>query len=138
MLTIDILKELDQDEVNKDIGVDDLEVEASHTHTTASTANIMDCSSQSHWKRAKNDDTTLIDVMIRTCNALESLVANFKQQMKREDRVVGELEKLPNLSRLDVLKLSQIIINDPMKVKLFSNLGEDRNIEWVKQLLQTS
>ena len=52
--------------------------------------------------------------------------------------MVGEWEKLPNLSRLDVLKLSQIIINDPMKVKLFSNLGEDRNIEWVKQLLQTS
>ena len=49
----------------------------------------MECSLQSHMKRAKNDDTTLIDVMTRIWNALESLVANFNQQMEREDRVEG-------------------------------------------------
>ena len=51
----------------------------------------MECSSQSCKKRAKNDDTILIDVKTRICNALESHVANFNQQTKRQDRVVGEL-----------------------------------------------
>ncbi|KAJ9675024.1 hypothetical protein PVL29_024119 [Vitis rotundifolia] len=131
-------RELDQSETNNDIGVDDLEAEAdaSHTNTVASTPSRMEFSSQSCRKRAKNVDTTLINVMTRTCNALESLVGNFNQQMKRENRVVGELEKLPNLNRLDILKLSQIIMNDPMKVKLLFNLDEDLKVEWVKQLLQ--
>ena len=75
-------------------------------------------------------------MMTRTCNAFDSLVAKFNQQTDREDRVVGELEKLPNLSRLDVLKLSHIIMNDPMKIKLLFNLGEDLKVEWVKQLFQ--
>ncbi|KAL6311048.1 hypothetical protein AAG906_011933 [Vitis piasezkii] len=89
-----------------DIGVDDLEakVDASHTNTVASIPSRMECSSQSCRKRAKNDDITLINVMTRTCNALESLVGNFNQQ-KKENRVVGELEKLPNPNRLDILKL---------------------------------
>ena len=52
--------------------------------------------------------------------------------------MVGEWEKLPNLSRLGVLKLSQIIINNPMKVKLLFNSDEDLKVKWVKQLLQTS
>ncbi|KAJ9678012.1 hypothetical protein PVL29_022789 [Vitis rotundifolia] len=127
MSAVDILEELDQGEASNDIGVDDLEakVDASHTNTVASTPSRMECSSQSRRKKAKNDDTTLINVMTRTCNALESLV------------VVGELEKLPNLNRLDILKLSQIIMNDPMKVKLLFNLDEDLKVEWVKQLLQT-
>ena len=56
-------------------------------------------------KRAKNDDTTLINVITITCNALESLVTNFNQKMERENIVVGELEKLPNPNRLDILKL---------------------------------
>ena len=83
-------------------------------------------------KRAKNDDTTLINVMTRTCNALES------QHTERENRVVGELEKLPSLNRLDILKLSQIIMNDLIKVKLLFNLDEDLKVEWVKKLLQTT
>ena len=45
MLAIDILDELDQNEAINDIGIDDLEVDASHTHTTASTPNRMECSS---------------------------------------------------------------------------------------------
>ena len=49
----------------------------------------------------------------------------INQQTKKENRVVGELEKLPNLNRLDILKLSQIIMSDPMKVKLLFNLDED-------------
>ncbi|KAL6328089.1 hypothetical protein AAG906_033366 [Vitis piasezkii] len=120
MSATDILEELDQGEASNDIGVDDLEAkaDASHTNTVASTPSRMECSSQSRRKRAKNDDTTLINVVTRTCNALESLVGNFNQQTERENRVVGELEKLPNLNRLDILKLSQIIMNDPMKVKL--------------------
>ena len=65
MSIANILEELDQDEANNNIGVDDLEVDASCTHITASTPNRMECSSQSHTKRAKNDDTTLINVMIR-------------------------------------------------------------------------
>ena len=91
MSAINILDELDQNEAINDIGIDDLGVDASHTHTTASTPNRMEYSSQSCKKRAKNDDTTLVDVMTRICNALESLVANFNQQTKREDKVVGEL-----------------------------------------------
>ncbi|KAL6313251.1 hypothetical protein AAG906_016660 [Vitis piasezkii] len=47
------------------------------------------------------------------------------------------LKKLPNLNRLDILKLSQIIMSDPMKVKLLFNLDEDLKVEWAKQLLQT-
>ncbi|KAJ9693086.1 hypothetical protein PVL29_011998 [Vitis rotundifolia] len=139
MSAADILEELDQGEANNDIGVDDLEVEAdgSHTNIVASTPSRMECSSQSRRKRAKNEDTTLINVMTRTCNALESLVGNFNQQTERENRVVGELAKLPNLNRLDILKLSQIIMNDSMKVKLLFNLDEDLKVEWVKQLLQT-
>ena len=65
MSIANILEELDQDEASNDIGVDGLEVDASCTHITASTPNRMECSSQSHMKRAKNDDTTLINVMIR-------------------------------------------------------------------------
>ncbi|KAJ9693207.1 hypothetical protein PVL29_012094 [Vitis rotundifolia] len=139
MSVVDILEELDQGKASNDIGVDDLEaeVDASRTNTVASTLSRMKCSSQSHRKIAKNDDTTLINVMTRTCNALESLVGNFNQQTERENRVVGELGKLPNLSRLDILKLSQIIMNDSMKVKLLFNLDEDLKVEWVKQLLQT-
>ena len=134
MLAIDILEELDQGEASNDIGVDDLEakVDASRTHTIASTPSRMECSSQSRRKRAKNDDTTLINVMTRTCNALES------QHTERENRVVGELEKLPSLNRLDILKLSQIIMNDLIKVKLLFNLDEDLKVEWVKKLLQTT
>ncbi|KAL6310899.1 hypothetical protein AAG906_031249 [Vitis piasezkii] len=89
MLVVDILDELDKNEGNNDIGVDDLEVDASCTYTIASTPNRMECSSQFHIKRAKNDDTTLFDVMTRIWNALESLVANFNQQMEKEDRVDG-------------------------------------------------
>ncbi|KAL6323612.1 hypothetical protein AAG906_039205 [Vitis piasezkii] len=127
MSAADILEELDQVEASNGIGVDDLEaeVDASHTNTVASTPSRMECSSQSRRKRARNDDTTLINVMTRTCNALESLVGNFNQQTEKENRVVGELEKLPNLNRLDILKLSQIIMSDPMKVKLLFNLDED-------------
>ena len=55
--------------------------------------------------------------------------------MENKDRVNGELEKLPSLSRLDLL--SQIIKNDLMKVKLLFNLDEDLKVEWVKQLLQS-
>ena len=86
MLAIDILEELDQGEASNDIGVDDLEakVDVSHTNTVASIPSRMECSSQSCRKRAKNDDTTLIHVMTRTCNALESLVGNFNQQTKRK------------------------------------------------------
>ena len=51
--------------------------------------------------------------------------------------MVGELEKLPNLNRLDILKLSQIIMSDSMQVKLLFNLDEDLKVEWAKQLLQT-
>ena len=81
MSATDILEELDQGEASNDIGVDDLEAEtdASHTNTVASTPSRMECSSQSHRKKVKNDDTTLINVMTRTCNALESLVGNFNQ-----------------------------------------------------------
>ena len=64
-MSIANLLELDQDEASNDIGVDGLEVDASYTHITASTPNRMECSSQSHMKIAKNDDTTLINVMIR-------------------------------------------------------------------------
>ena len=67
--------------------------------------------------------------MTRICNALKSLVANFNQQTKREDRVVGELQKLPNRSRLKLLKLSHIIMNDLMKVKLLFSLDEDLKVE---------
>ena len=128
------MEELDQDEASNDIGIDDLEVEvdASRTHTVASTPSGVECSSRSHRKRAKHDDTTLINVMTRTCNALES------QHTERENRVVGELEKLPSLNRLDILKLSQIIMNDLIKVKLLFNLDEDLKVEWVKKLLQTT
>ena len=81
MLAIDILEELDQGEVSNDIGADDLEakVDASRTNIVASTPSRMECSSQSRRKRVKNDDTTLINVVARTCNALESLVGNFNQ-----------------------------------------------------------
>lgn len=72
-----ILEMLDQDEANNDIGIDDLEVDASHTRTNSSTQNIMESPSQSHRKRAKNDDTTLIDKISRTCNPLKSLVSSF-------------------------------------------------------------
>ena len=139
MPTADILEELDQGETSNDIGVDDLKAkaDASRTHTVASTPSGVECSSRSHRKRAKHDDTTLINVMTRTCNAFESLVGNFNQQ-ERENRVVGELEKLPNLNRLDTLKLNQIIMNDSMKVKLLFNLDEDLKVEWVKKLLQTT
>ncbi|KAL6311809.1 hypothetical protein AAG906_018601 [Vitis piasezkii] len=132
MSVADILEELDQVEASNGIGVDDLEaeVDASHTNTVASTPSRMECSSQSRRKRARNDDTTLINVMTRTCNALESLVGNFNQQTEKENRVVGELEKLHNLNRLDILKLSQIIMSDPMKVKLLFNLDEDLKVEW--------
>ncbi|KAL6336098.1 hypothetical protein AAG906_010375 [Vitis piasezkii] len=111
MSAADILEELYQVEASNDIGVDDLEaeVDASHTNIVASTPSRMECSLQSRRKRARNDDTTLINVMTRTCNALESLVGNFNQQTEKENRVVGELEKLPNLNILDILKLSQII-----------------------------
>ena len=61
----------------------------------------------------------------------------INQQSKKENRVIGELEKLPNLNRLDILKLSQIIMSDSMQVKLLFNLDEDLKVEWVKQLLQT-
>ena len=61
----------------------------------------------------------------------------INQQTKKENRVVGELEKLPNLNILDILKLSQIIRSDPMQVKLLFNLDEDLKVEWAKQLLQT-
>ena len=61
----------------------------------------------------------------------------INQQTKKENRVVGELETLPNLNRLDILKLSQIIMSDPMQVKLLFNLDEDLKVEWAKQLLQT-
>ena len=57
--------------------------------------------------------------------------------MENEDLVDGELEKLLGLSRLDLLKLSQIIKNHLMKVKLLFNLDEDLKVEWVKQLLQS-
>ena len=80
-------------------------------------------------KGAKNDDTTLINVITITCNALESLVTNFNQKMERENIVVGELEKLPNLCRLDILKLRQTIMNNLMKVKLLFNLDEDIKVE---------
>ncbi|RVW12489.1 hypothetical protein CK203_093473 [Vitis vinifera] len=131
MLAADILEELDQVEASNDIGVNDLEaeVDASHTNTVASTPSRMECSLQSRRKRARNDDTALINVMTKTCNALESLVGNFNQQTEKENRVVGELEKLPNLNRLDILKLSQIIMSDPMKVKLLFNLDEDLKVE---------
>ena len=62
----------------------------------------------------------------------------INQETKKENRVVGELEKLHNLNRLDILKLSQIIMSDPMQVKLLFNLDEDLKVEWAKQLLQTS
>ena len=92
MLAINILEKLNQDEAINDIGIDDLGANASYTHTTTSTPNKMECSSQScREKITKNDDTTLIDVMTNICNALESLVSNFNQQTKRQDRVVGEL-----------------------------------------------
>ena len=45
MLAVNILDELDQDEAINDIGIDDLGFNASHTHTTASTSNRMECSS---------------------------------------------------------------------------------------------
>ena len=61
----------------------------------------------------------------------------INQQSKTENRVIGELEKLPNLNRLDILKLSQIIMSDSMQVKLLFNLDEDLKVEWAKQLLQT-
>ncbi|KAJ9693416.1 hypothetical protein PVL29_012264 [Vitis rotundifolia] len=129
MSAANILEESNQGEASNDIEVDDLEAEAdaSRTNTVASTPRRMECSSQSRRKRAKNDDTTLINVMTRTCNALESLVGNFNKQTERENRVVSELEKLPNLNRLDILKL----------IKLLFNLDEDLKVEWVKQILQT-
>ena len=68
MSVADILEELDQDEASNDIRVDDLEVDASHTHTNSFTQNRMESSSQSRRKRAKSDDMGLIDVMTRTCN----------------------------------------------------------------------
>ena len=69
MSAANILEELDQVEASNDIGVDDLEAEANvtHTNTVASTPSIMECSSQSRRKRVKNDDTTSINVMTRTC-----------------------------------------------------------------------
>ncbi|KAL6348929.1 hypothetical protein AAG906_033585 [Vitis piasezkii] len=139
-LSLVLVKILDQVEASNGIGVDDLEaeVDASHTNTVASTPSRMECSSQSRRKRARNDDTTLINVMTRTCNALESLVGNFNQQTEKENRVVGELEKLPNLNRLDILKLSQIIMSDPMKVKLLFNFDEDLKVEWKKNKYLTT
>ena len=53
MSAINILDELDQYEAINDIGIDNLGVNASHTHTTVSTPNRMECSSQSCKKRAK-------------------------------------------------------------------------------------
>ena len=69
MSASNILEELDKGEASNDIGVDDLEaeVDASHTNTVASTPSRMECSSQSRRKRVKNDDTTSINVMTRTC-----------------------------------------------------------------------
>ena len=43
--------------------------------------------------------------------------------MEREDEVVGELEKLSNLSKLDLLKLSQIIMNDLNESQTFVQFG---------------
>ena len=37
----------------------------------------MKYSSQSHKKRVKNDDMTVIDAKTKTCNALENFVTNF-------------------------------------------------------------
>ena len=43
--------------------------------------------------------------------------------MEREDGVVGELEKLSNLSKLNLLKLSQIIMNDLNESQTFVQFG---------------
>ena len=41
--------------------------------------------------KKKKSKEALINVMTKICNALERFVANFNQQTKRQDRVVGEL-----------------------------------------------
>ena len=53
MSAINILDKLDQNEAINDVGIDDLEVDASRTHTIASTPNRMKCSSQSCRKKSK-------------------------------------------------------------------------------------
>ena len=53
MSVVDILEKLDQNEAINDVGIDDLEVDASRTHTIASTPNRMKCSSQSCRKKSK-------------------------------------------------------------------------------------
>ncbi|RVW91756.1 hypothetical protein CK203_045922 [Vitis vinifera] len=90
---------------------------------------------ESHVKTLKRQFNVIIDMLTH--------VASFYGTMKRKQFYVIKIyskvgsRETSRLSRLDLLKLSQIIKNHLMKVKLLFNLDEDLKVEWVKQLLQS-
>lgn len=75
---------------------------------------------------ARNDDTVLIDVLIKTGNALETLVANFNHQTNREDKMVNEFRVRPQV-QMGERTSSNPINNLPISYEVH-NLGEERLI----------
>ncbi|KAJ9671011.1 hypothetical protein PVL29_027134 [Vitis rotundifolia] len=136
-----VMEELHQEEVaNNDVGLDIVEADVSVAQPSASASSSKEGSAQSCRKRSR-EYADLAEVMVRTCNALERLISCIARQQEKEqrvDKVVGELMKLPGLSKLDILKLSEVIISDPVKVTLFFSLDEDLKKEWMGQLLRTT
>lgn len=136
-----VMKELHQEEVaNNDVGLDIVEADVSVAQPSTSASSSKEGSAQSCRKRSR-EYADLAEVMVRTCNALERLISCIARQEEKEqrvDKVVGELVKLPGLSKLDILKLSEVIISDPVKVTLFFSLDEDLKKEWMRQLLRTT
>lgn len=113
-IILNVLKLLDQDEVNNDIRIYDLKLKASCNHATTSTPYKMEYSSFFFFfkKTLKNDNTNS-----NWCSHKEKLfirdpcIVSFNQHMETEDTVESWSMKFINFNKSNILKLNQIIMN---------------------------
>lgn len=79
--------------------------------------------------------TQMVGAMTKTAEAMDKLVGSLAESEPMR-QVYDEVSKVEGLSTSSKLKVSQIIMADPVKVSLLLSLPQDVKKEWVEELLQ--
>ncbi|XP_004309745.1 PREDICTED: uncharacterized protein LOC101304244 [Fragaria vesca subsp. vesca] len=79
--------------------------------------------------------TQMVGAMSKTTEAMDKLVGSLVE-FDPMRQVYDKVSKVEGLSTLSKLKVSQIIMANPVKVSLLLSLPEDVKKEWVEELLQ--
>lgn len=79
--------------------------------------------------------TQMVGAMSKTAEAMDKLVGSLAE-FDPMRQVYDEVSKVEGLSTSSKLKVSQIIMADPVKVSLLLSLPGDVKKEWVEELLQ--